>query len=158
MKKSHIRLFLSILFATSFANCYSQTSNDSLKQILSSKSFTIEEEYIGDWGGHSQKYIFKIEDNKLRIRCKNPDPMRSTEKKLDTLVSINVLKNIEEIFINCTERIKTSKNVSTEHIIYKFTNKNITYIIDDRFSMECNDDFKAWKEALIAEWEKQENE
>lgn len=145
----YIRFLIFILITSSLSNGYSQINNDTLKQILSSNSFTIEEEYIGDWGGHFQTFIFKKENNMLRIKCKNPNPMINTEKELDTLVSINVLKNLEEIFLNCSERIKTSKNGSTEHIIYKFKNKNSTYIIDDKFTMECHADFKAWKELIV---------
>lgn len=149
MITNHFRFLILFLFSSSISLCYSQVNYDSLKQILSSKSFTIEEEYIGDWGGHSQIYIFKTEGDKLRIKCDNPDPMSRSEKGLDTLVSLNTLKNLENIFLKCSDRIKTSKNSSTEHIIYKFSNANSTYIIDDKFTMACNEDFKAWKEMFI---------
>ena len=144
MKSIFTRFILLFLITISYTYCYSQVNNDSLIQILTSKTFTIEEEYIGDWGGHLQIFIFKIEDNNVRVKCKNVEPLDNT-KELDTLLSINVLKNLEKIFIDCTTKIKTSKNVSTEHILYKFKNENISYIIDDKYTMECNDTFKEWK-------------
>jgi arginyl-tRNA synthetase len=149
MKINQFRFLVLVLFTSSVSLCYSQVNNDSLKQILSSKSFTIEEEYIGDWGSHFQTFLFKIEGNMVKIKSKNPDPMKSTEKESDMLISINMLKKIEDLFIKCSERIKTSKNISTEHIIYKFKNENITYIIDDKFTMECYKDFKTLKETLF---------
>jgi hypothetical protein len=133
-----------------------QGNNYSIKEILTSKNFTLEEDYVGDWGGHLHTFTFTVHGKDLRIQWKNPELLKNG-KDLDVLLPMSVLDTLENIFIKCSERIKTSKNGSTEHIIYKFTNKNITYIIDDRFSMECNDDFKAWKEALLSEWEKQEN-
>jgi len=153
MKKSLIRLFLSILFATSFANCYSQTSNDSLKQVFSSKTFTLVEDYTGDWGGHLHTFIFTVKGNDVRIQWGNPELLKNG-KDLDALFPMSVLDALKNIFLNCSQRIFISKNKSTEHIIYKLSNKNSTYTIDDRFTMECNDDFKAWKEELLSEWKK----
>jgi len=155
MKNRHIRLFFLILFATSFSNCYSQTSNDSLKQVSSSKTFTLVEDYTGDWGGHLHTFAFTIKGNDIRIQWENPELVKNG-KDLDVLLPVSVLNNLENIFINCSQRIMTSKKGSTEHILYKFKNDKLTYIIDDRFTMECNDDFKAWKEMLLLEWRKQE--
>lgn len=62
---------------------------------------------------------------------------------------------MKNIFTGCNEAIKTSKKGSTEHILYKLSNKNKSYVIDDKFTMECYDDFRMWKEKLLAEGEKQ---
>jgi hypothetical protein len=58
---------------------------------------------------------------------------------------------IEAVFINCIEKISSSKDKSTEHSKYIFKNKEFTYTIDDKFTMKCADDFKAWKEKLFKE-------
>lgn len=153
MKKSTFRLFLSVLFAVSLATCYSQTNNDTLKQVFSSKTFTLIEDYTGDWGEHWHTFTFTVKGNDIRIQWKNPELLKNG-KDLDVLLPMSALNNLENIFINCYQRILASKKGSTEHILYKFKNENLTYIIDDRFTMECNDDFKAWKEMLMLEWKK----
>ncbi|MBI5539208.1 MAG: hypothetical protein HY951_04065 [Bacteroidia bacterium] len=127
---------------------FSQVNKDSLKQILSSKSFTLEEEYIGDWGGYTHLFNFSVEGNYVTIFCKNPELLKNG-KNLNVKLPISEINNLENIFINCSEKIKTTNNKSTERIFYKFKNSNITLIIDDRFTMECNEDFKAWKEMLL---------
>lgn len=154
MKRSRIKLFLFILFATSFASCYSQTNNDSLKEVFSSKAFTLVEDYAGDWGGYWHTFTFTEMDNNISIQWKAPEFLKSG-KDLDVLLPMSVLNDLKKIFINCSQRIMTSKKESTEHILYRFKNKNLTYIIDDRFTMECYNEFKAWKEMLLLEWGKQ---
>ncbi len=143
---------LLILFSTSISYCSAQTNNDTLKQILSSITFSLEEEYIGDWGGYIHICNFSKENNMVRVKCKNHTLLKN-EKELDVLLSINDIKNLENIFNDCYTKILNSKNGSTEHILYKFKNKELTYIIDDKFTMECHEVFKAWKEMLIIKME-----
>ena len=153
MKNNSIKIVLSILFAISLSLCFSQENNDSMKVILSSKNFTLEEEYMGDWGGHLHTFTFTVQGKDLRIQWKNPKLLKNG-KKLDVLLPISELDNFGKIFTNCSAKIKTSKKRSTEHILYKFKNENLTYIIDDRFTMECNVDFNSWKEMLLLEGQK----
>ena len=155
MRKFYIRLFLSVLFVISFTNCFSQLNNDTLKQVFSSNIFTLDEDYTGDWGGYWLTFTFTVKGNEIRIQWKNPELLKNG-KDMDILLPISVLNNLENIFSNCFQKIMISKNGSTEHILYKFKNKNITYVIDDRYTMVCYDDFKAWKEMIIFEWKKQE--
>jgi hypothetical protein len=154
MKKGHIRIFLSVLFFTTFTICYSQSNNDTLKQIFFSKTFSLIEDYSGDWGGYCHTFIFTVKGNNIRIQWENPELLKNG-KKLDVLLPLSVLDTLQHIFLNCSQRILTSKNSSTEHILYKFKNNNLTYTIDDRFTMECNRDFKNWKEMLLIEEKKQ---
>ncbi len=137
-----LKLFLSILFILLCVSYHSQT--DSLKQIFSAKSFTLIEAYTGDWGGHTHTIKFNVQGNKIRIQCENRNNF-----KTDTLLSKSALSSLENIFITCSKSITTSKNKSTEHIVYKFKSKDFTYIIDDKFTMECNGEFKAWKETYL---------
>jgi hypothetical protein len=152
MKITKIGLLLLIIFSTSISFCYSQTGNDTLKQILSSKTFSLEEEYIGDWGGYIHIFNFSTENNTVQVKCKNPKLIKN-EKELDVLLSLNDIKKLENIFTDCYAKILNTKNASTEHIFYKFKNKEFTYIIDDKFTMECNEIFKAWKEMLLIKTE-----
>jgi hypothetical protein len=156
MKNTSIKIVLSVIFAVSVTLCFSQERNDSIERILSSKNFTLEEEYIGDWGGYINKFSFILKGKDLLINWKNPQQLKNG-KDLDVLLSISELDNFGKIFTNCSAKIKTSKNTSTEHILYKFQNEDLTFIIDDRFTMECNEDFKAWKEMLLSKGEKQKN-
>lgn len=142
------KLILLIIILNYSLISFSQLENDTLKQILSSKSFTLEEEYIGDWGGYTHLFSFSVEGNYVKIICNNPELLKN-EKKLIVKLPLSDLNNLENIFINCSEKIKTTKNKSTEHIFYKFKSGNLSFIIDDRFTMECNEDFKAWKEMLL---------
>ena len=146
-------IFCFILMGFSQENKPEQTI-DTLNMIFSSESFTLEEDYFGDWGGHNHKFIFTVQGNKVRIQWENPELMENGED-MDMLFPIKALKDLEEIFVNCTEKIKTSKKGSTEHILYKFKKGKIIYIIDDKTTMECNDDFRAWKEKIISEWKEE---
>jgi len=148
MKNTHIRFIISVLFTFSFSYCFSQDSNDTLKTILASKSFTLEEAYMGDWGGYLQTFSFKIDGNNVRLKCKYTESAEKY-KELDTLLSFSALKKLDKVFSDCSAKIKTEKNKSTEHIIYKFKNDTLTFIIDDRFTMACNENFKAWKKLLF---------
>jgi len=151
-----IQFVITILFVCFYSLCYSQTNNDSLKQILSSKSFTLIEDYNGDWGDYLDTFTFTVQQKKIKIHWKNPEHLKNG-KDLDILFPISELKNLEKIFLDCLIRIKTTDNKSTEHIIYKFNNENQKSIIDDKFTMECHKEFKLWKEILLLEWKKQEN-
>ena len=143
---------LSFIFLTNISICFSQINNDTLKEIFSSKSFTLEEEYIGDWGGYIQTFNFTTENNKVRVKCKNLKLLKN-EKELDVYVSLDDIKNLEKFFTDCYLRITNSKNISTEHIFYKFSNQNLSFKIDDKFTMECNENFKVWKEMLLLKME-----
>lgn len=149
------RFLITILFVISFSICFSQENIDTLKRIFSSKAFTLEEEYIGDWGGYLHSFTFSADNNNLRIKWENPELLKNP-RELNVILPLVKLKNLEKIFTDGSSKINTSQKGSTEHIIYKFKNKEITYIIDDKFSMVFNDDFKAWKEMLLLEQKKQE--
>lgn len=148
------RILIGFLLTVSVTACYSQVNNDTLKQILSSKTFTLVEDYTGDWGGYIYNFTFTVQDKSVRIFWDNPERLKNGQN-LDLVVPISKLDSLKDIFVNCNERIKTSKSGSTEHIVYTFKSKGNSYKIDDKFTMECYEDFKMWKEVLLAEWEKQ---
>lgn len=135
--------------------CYSQVKNDSLKQMLSSKTFTLIEDYSGDKMGYWHTFTFTVQGEKLLIHWKNPALLKNG-KDLDVLLPISELENLEMLFTNCSEKIKSSKIKSTEHTLYNFKNEKIALVIDDKYTTECKEDFKAWKEMLLLEGKKQE--
>ncbi len=126
----------------------SESKTDTLRLIFSSDSFSLEEEYIGDWGGYLFKLVFTKMENSIRVEWEHSDQLKNG-KELDLLLPIAELNSLESIFVDCSHKLKDSKKMSTEHILYTFKNKNYTYIIDDHFTMECHDDFKAWKNRAL---------
>ena len=136
-------------FLTAFivTPCYCQNNNDSLKLIFSSDEFSIEENYIGDWGGHVNNFTIQRKTDKIRVIWKNPE-MLNNGKDLDVYITGPELKSLEKIFLKCSDRIVRSDDKSTEHIIYSFRTGKTCYVIDDHFTMECHEEFRAWKEML----------
>ena len=131
---------------------FSQTGSDSLRKIVASPSFSLLEDYSGDWGGYSHTFVFTKKDTSIEILWQDPDfPDGEEPRELKILFPPSELKTIEDVFTNCIEKIKATKEKSTEHSKYIFKNKEFTYTIDDKFTMQCVDDFKAWREKLFKE-------
>jgi len=142
-------LFFSLFI---FSDSFSQTVNDTLAKIFSSSSFSLLEDYAGDWGGYSHTFLFTKKDTCIEILWQDPDfPDGEVPRELKIVYPLSELKPIETIFTNCIEKISSSKDKSTEHSKYIFKNKELTFTIDDRSTMTCVDDLKAWKEKLFKE-------
>ena len=132
----------------------SAQASDSLRSILASRTFTLEEEYRGDWGDHSQTFRFTAGDASITVQWKDP----VCGKNLEVRLPLNELDRLADLFLECSSRIDSSSTMSTEHISYLFKNKETLYAIDDRYTMECYEDFNAWKAMLLATWNKEEKE
>ena len=124
-----------------------------MRSILASGTFTLQEDYQGDWGGHLQTFLFTAGDTRVRVQWKDP----ASGKELDVFLPLNELERLADLFLECSSRIDSSNAKSTEHSTYLFKNNRSTYVLDDHFTMACNEDFKAWKAMLLAEWEKAGN-
>lgn len=148
-----MKFVLSYLFITSLSYCFSQNNNDSINTILSSATFTLEEEYIGDWGGYTDTFTFITTTNDINVHWESTNSLKK-QKNINGLFPISELDNLKKIFTNCSSKIKSSKTNSTENIFYKFKNETHTYIIDDRFTIKCNDAFDAWKKTLLLKAQK----
>lgn len=147
MKLKNIKYFLAFLLIIPTLHSFSQSVNDTIKAIFSSKSFSLEEEYIGDWGGYIHHFDFSVNQNNVSVTWENPELLKNG-KKLVVLISNNEFKTLESIFINGTTKIISSKLLSTEHILYKFKTQNLSFTYDDKFTMTCYEEFKAWKKML----------
>lgn len=131
----------------------SARANDALRSMLSSRTFTLQEDYQGDWGGHLQTFIFTAGETRVRVQWKDP----VSGKDLDVFLPLNELERLADLFHECSSRIDNSNTKSTEHITYLFKNNKSTYVLDDHFTMECNAAFHAWKGMLLDEWTKAGN-
>ncbi len=100
-----------------------------------------------------QTFLFTAGDTRVRVQWKDP----VSGKDLDASLPLNELGRLADLFLECSSRIDTSNTKSTEHISYLFKNNKSTYVLDDHFTMACNEDFKAWKAILLAEWKKAGN-
>ena len=147
MKSKNIKYFLAYLLIIPAFQSFSQSVNDTIKAIFSSKSFSLEEEYIGDWGGYIHHFDFSVNQKNVSVTWENHELLKNG-KKLVVLISIEELKNLESIFINGATKIVSSKLLSTEHIIYKFKTQSLSFTFDDKFTMTCYEEFKAWKKML----------
>ena len=127
---------------------------DSLRSILASSTFTLQEDYQGDWGDHLQTFHFAGRDTSVMVQWKDP----ASGKDLEVRLPLNELDRLADLFLECSSRIGSSSTISTEHMSYLFKNKETAYVIDDHYTMECHEDFKAWKAMLLAAWHKQEKE
>ena len=128
----------------------STLANDTLRSILASSTFSLQEDYQGDWGGHLQTFLLTAGDTRLRVQWKDA----ASGKDLDASLPLNELGRLADLFLECSSRIDSSTTKSTEHISYLFKNTKSTYVLDDHFTMACNESFKAWKAILLAEWKK----
>lgn len=100
-----------------------------------------------------QAFLFTADDTRITVEWKDP----SSEKDLEVRLPLNALDRLAELFIECSTRMDSSNKKSTEHISYLFKNNKSTYVLDDHFTMACNEEFKAWKAMLLAEWKKAGN-
>ncbi|MBI3502363.1 MAG: hypothetical protein HY063_11270 [Bacteroidetes bacterium] len=149
-----INLFFLLSFLFVYSHGFSQ--NDTLKKIFK-QSFSLTEEYRGDWGGYTHTFIFTKQDTTEEILWKDPDfPDGEMPRELKIILPLDGMKKLEKLFTGCASKIKSSDRKSTEHIKYIFKSKELTYTIDDNFTMLCNDDFKEWKQNLFSEGIKQE--
>ncbi|MBK9419670.1 MAG: hypothetical protein IPN44_01290 [Flavobacteriales bacterium] len=139
--------------STSLRSDTSVGPTDPLGSILSSSTFTLQEDYQGDWGGHLQTFIFTAGDTRVRVQWKDP----ASGKDVEVMLPLHALDGLADLFHECASRIDSSNTKSTEHITYLFKNNRSTYVLDDHFTMACNEDFKAWKAMLLAEWGKAGN-
>jgi len=144
---------LSLVLIVIFSDCHPQTTNDLLNQIFQSKKIILSENYIGDWGSHQNKFIIKANNKNVKILWKNQN-LSNRKKNLFVLLPKSALDTLHDIFCNCQDRITNSKNNSTEHTTYKLKTKKTLLVIDDKFTMECYNMFKTWKESVLLESEK----
>lgn len=153
MKLRHKTNVLFVISACIYSSSiFSQTGIDSLRKITQSPSFTLVEDYAGDWGGYSHTFIFTKKDTSIEILWQDPEfPDGEEPRELKMIFLPSELKTVEVLFGDCIEKIRNTKDKSTEHSKYIFKNKQLTYIIDDKFTMKCVDNFKAWKEKLFKE-------
>lgn len=150
-------LILACTAFTGFAQGTSQRSDsaaqapDSLRSILASRTFTLQEDYQGDWGDHLQTFHFAAGDTSVTVQWKDP----ASGKNLEVRLPLNELDRLADHFLECSSRIDPSRTISTEHISYLFKNTSSTFLIDDHYTMACYEDFKAWKTMLLGAWKKQ---
>ena len=144
MKLKNITYFLAFLLFKPTFQSFSQSVNDTIKAIFSSKSFSLEEEYIGDWGGYIHHFDFSVYPKNVSVTWENPELLKNG-KKLVVLISFEELKTLESIFINGNTKILTSKHLSTEHILYKFKTQNLSFSFDDKFTMTVTKSLKLGK-------------
>ncbi|MGV9011855.1 MAG: hypothetical protein ACOH13_04605 [Flavobacteriales bacterium] len=138
---------------TSQRSDISAGANDMLRSILASSTFTLQEDYQGDWGGHLQTFLFTAGDTRVKVQWKDS----TSGKDVEVMLPLTALDGLADLFFACSSRIDTYNTKSTEHISYLFKNNKSTYVLDDHFTMACNEDFKAWKAMLLAEWKKAGN-
>ncbi len=122
-----------------------------MRSIIASRTFTLQEDYQGDWGDHLQTFHFAAGDTSITVQWKDP----ASGKDLAVRLPLKELDRLADLFLECSSRIDSSRTISTEHISYLFKNNRSTYVIDDLFTMECHEVFKAWKAMLLAAWQRQ---
>lgn len=142
-----ILIFSFLLFTFLSSQSFAQT-NDAIGMILSAKTFTITEEYIGDWGGYTYTYTFIKNDKNIHVVWEEINSNKAINKG-EATISFSDLKAIEDLFDTCVVKIKKGKQGSTEHSKYIFKDEITTYQIDDNSSMICVDDIKAWRTAVF---------
>ena len=149
----HKTCFAAFLFSLFiFSDSFSQSLNDSIRTIFSSPAFSILEEYSGDWGSYSHTFNFTKHDTCEEVIWVDPEfPDGENSRQLKILLSRNEIIQLEKLFIGCQNKIQGSKEKSTEHSKYIFSNKEFAFTIDDKTTMLCVDDLKAWKENLFRE-------
>lgn len=147
MNSQSFRLLLLIGHIALVSVGYGQRDNDILKQILSHRDFTLVEHYMGDWGGYDDTLIFKPEKSKISISLKGTTH-KVNNKRLIVLITVDTFNQLVSLFMHCNEHINTSDKHTTEHIMYEFKKDDLSYIIDDKYTMACNEAFQIWKASI----------
>lgn len=146
-----------LIFIIFISNTLFSQKNDVVKMIFSAKTFSITENYAGDWGGYTYLYSFNKKNDKQieiiweEIKTSMKDTSSTTKiLKGKSTITYTDLKEVEKIFDNCVYKIKRTKSKSTELSTYIFKNDNTTYEISDDHSMVCVNDIKYWRERAFS--------
>lgn len=141
------RFFLSAICIVSTLLIKAQTQQDTLEKIFSENSFTIKEEYYGDWAGYTSEIHFDRFGDSALVTWVDPTfPVGETLHKLCAKLSHKSVLELMISFSNCMETMKVSKRASTEHSYYIFTAFKQKMVVDDRTTRECEGMYKNWKE------------
>lgn len=147
----------SVLFFLFFSDSFSQSINDSIRIIFSSPSFSLLEDYSGDWGSYSHSFNFTKHDTCEEILWLDPEfPDGEYPRQLKIFLSSNEMIQLEKLFTGCYYKIHSSKEKSTEQSKYILKNKECIFTIDDNSTMLCVNDFKEWKRNLFQKGIEQE--
>ncbi|HMN05850.1 MAG TPA: hypothetical protein PKD45_08995 [Flavobacteriales bacterium] len=142
-------LFLlpALLMGVLTGTCRAQTDAGTWHAALSSPSFVLEEVYTGDWGDHVLTLTFTQQGDGHHVTWSVPRPGHG-EQSRHVFLTTKELRELEALFTNCSAKIDSLANTSTEHVLYRFTAAGHTHVIDDRYSMACHGAFRAWREEL----------
>ena len=148
---------ISLFVIFSLTGSYAQPTSDSLHKIFLAPTFSLLEDYSGDWGGYSHTFTFTRKDTCVDIIWQDPDfPDGEAPRELKISYPLSEIKKIESMFNSCIEQINSSKDISTEHSKYIFKSKDLSCIMDDRSTMKCVEILKEWKQELFRKGIEQE--
>lgn len=142
------RLCLISLLTACATVCAAQETGPALDRLFAADHFTLVEQYTGDWGGQADTLEFTRQGDSIRVHPVHKKPLQAVVPP-DAWISAKDLQSLKDLFVECSRRIEALAHWSTEHIVYSFTAPGHAFTLDDRFSMACHEEYKAWKEAAL---------
>ena len=147
LKTRFLPILVGFLSAISACTGRAQVPANPWRQVFLAPSFVLEEVYAGDWGDHRQAFSFTRTDTGYRVAWNIPGH-GLRDDTLRAWLSVGEVLELERLFTDCSARIDSLRNTSTEHVLYGFRAGGLGHMIDDRFSLACHGAFRTWKEQL----------